>query len=412
MPEDHTLHYRDMLNQASDQLSAYFQTPIHFSRIIQLSEPGRRNLILRLEIQASNTSTPNSIILKKTSINKKDGVKEVGESEQEQLSRFAHDWAGLEFLTQIGGNHAPKFYAGNLEHQFILIEDLGVDHPSLVGPLTRASTSENLQQAEIALEAYVKRLGKMHADTAGKYAIFSAILNRIYPNALRYHFIPEVDFLDVLNLLKKLGYHSKELAAEINDVFIFSQSKNDFNVLLHGDICPDNVYFRDNKILFIDFEFGDFGNALIDGTYLRMSMPSCWCARNFPSSIINKMEFLYREELKAKIISADNDAEYNKQLTYACAYWIIRSLQTLDELELIEHEWIGSSGPVDSDSLWDPTQNAARPRILSKLDAFITLAKTMDHLPCLTTTLVSLLSYLKKTWPETKYLDLYPVFKK
>jgi len=411
MLEESTFHSRDMINTASKLLSNYFQMPIHFSKIIQLSEPDRRNLILRLEINAPNTSMPEAIILKQTSIEKKDGVDEGGESEQGQLSRFAHDWAGLEFLTKIGANHAPKFYAGDLEHRFILIEDLGTDHPSLVGPLLRASTSENLQKAEIALESYMKRLGKMHADTAGQYSVFSSILNRIYPKAVRYHFIPEHDFSEIINIFKKLNHYSKELEAEINNIFIFFKSKNDFNVLLHGDICPDNVYFQGNKILFIDFEFGDFGNALIDGAYLRMAMPSCWCAKTFPSSIINRMEFLYREELKTKIISANDDAEYNKQLTYACAYWVIRSLQTLDEMELVEQEWIGSGGPVDADSLWDPTQNAARPRVLSKLDAFITLAKTTNHLPCLSTTLVSLLSYLRKVWPETKYLDLYPVFK-
>jgi hypothetical protein len=206
-------HTRGMVNQASNLLSAHFQKAIHFHQIVQLSEPDRRNLILRLEINDPTSSIPKTVILKKTEVDIK--AKE-NETEESQLSRFAHDWAGLEFLTQIGGNHAPLFYAGNFEHQFILIEDLGTEHPSLVGPLTRAASPNNVQKAEFALEKYVNRLGKMHADTAGKYSLFSNILKRIYPNADRYHYFPDIS--EIINLFGKLKITSPELEIEIRNV--------------------------------------------------------------------------------------------------------------------------------------------------------------------------------------------------
>jgi thiamine kinase-like enzyme len=411
MLNEPTLYYREVIQCATQLMSSYYQQSIQFSDIDQLSEPDRRNVVLRLHIANPATAIPPTVILKMNSTEKQ--VFERGESETEidQLSRFAHDWAGIEFLTQVGNHHGPLFYAGSMEHKFILIEDLGFSHPSLVGPLTRESSNINIQEAEKALTLYMQRLGKMQADTFGKSTQFSTILKRIYPKALRFNFINEADSIQVKNQFKKLlGIESDNLTQEINQIIQFSQDSNEFNVFLHGDICPDNVYYRDNKIQFIDFEFGDFGNALIDAVYLRMCMPSCWCSKAIPDEIIHQMELVYRNELKTGILTAADDFIYNKQLIYACGYWLIRTLRQLQDMDLIDHEWICPSGPVDTDSKWDPGKNAFRPRILSRLSAFISCIALNDHLPNLREASVQLLAYLNKIWPETRPIDVFPVF--
>lgn len=123
------------------------------------------------------------------------------------------------------------------------------------------------------------------------------------------------------------------------------------------------------------------------------------------------MESIYRAELKKEIISANDDETYNKQLIYSCAYWVIRSLETIDKLGLVENEWICPSGPVDAESKWEPDKNAFRPRILSRLEAFISCAKEAGYLPHLKKFSIELLLYLRYIWPETQNIDLYPVFK-
>ena len=252
MLEESTFHYHEIIDDATSLMSKYFQKSIRFSKVIEISEPDRRNVILRLQIDNPSTEMPQTLILKKNSIEKQIFDRGESETEGEQLTRFAHDWAGIEFLTQIGNHHGPLFYAGSLEHKFIIIEDLGLAYPSLVGPLTRAPSSINVQDAKSALLAYVRRLGKMHADTAGKCYQFVSILKRIYPEALRFNYIPTVDAERILNQLKILtGHESKELAQEINDILEFSQSTNEFTVFLHGDICPDNVYYQNNIMRFI-----------------------------------------------------------------------------------------------------------------------------------------------------------------
>jgi len=182
-------------------------------------------------------------------------------------------------------------------------------------------------------------------------------------------------------------------------------------VLLHGDICPDNVYYQNNEMRFIDFEFGDFGNALVDGVYLRMCMPSCWCSKAVPESIAEEMEAIYRQELITGILSANDDAIYNKQLTYACAYWLVRTIKQIDDMDLIDHEWICPSGPLDVDSKWEPEKNAFRPRIISRLKAFISCSKETGHLPGFREAAMQLQARLIKIWPKSQEIDLFPVFK-
>lgn len=409
MLDESTAHLREVIEEASHLLSAYFKRPVTFTKAIQLSEPDRRNVILRLVIANPETGMPPSFILKQTATdtNQFDPVKKT-ETEIEKLSRFARDWAGHEFLTQIGSRHAPHFYAGSLKHQFIIIEDLGPGHPSLVGPLTRASSPTHINEAKSALLAYVRRMGKMHADTAGKFHLFTSILHRISPRAQRVHFLTTEVVADILKQFKQLtGDESKELHREIQELVEFSNSPNDFHVFLHGDICPDNVYYQGREIKLIDFEFGDYGNALIDAVYLRMCMPSCWCSKAVPQPILDQMEIAYRDELKKGIPAANDDTAYNKQLSYSCAYWVIRTIDGMD----IDHEWICPSDSVDPDSKWDPKQNGFRPRVLSRLEAFIACSKKIGHLPHFREASNHLLSHLKKIWPESQNIDVFPVFK-
>ena len=74
-------------------------------------------------------------------------------------------------------------------------------------------------------------------------------------------------------------------------------------------------------------------------------------------------------------------------------------------------KWICPSGPVDSDSQWDPKENGFRPRILSRLKAFIDCSRNTGHLPKFCEASIQLLSHLKKIWPESRYIDVFPVFK-
>lgn len=395
----------DQLKVAAEKmLSHYFDKSCQIAQLTLISESDRRNLILRLTLANPSHNMPRCVILKQTV------TEPMGETEQEQRSRFAHDWAGIDFLTQIGSHHAPQFYGGNLEQQFILLEDLGVGHPSLVGPLTRVATPENKAAATTALRSYITRLGQMHADSFGKLTLFNNILTTVYPQAQRYHRFSNTAVADILQHFHKLvGYQSAALHQEIESVYDAIENNTAFQVLLHGDCCPDNVFAENSSMRLFDFEYADSGHALLDGVYLRMAMPSCWCSKTVPTAIITQMEALYRAELMKKIPAANNDLQYHKALVDGMAYWLIWNLNRwLDKL--FEKEWNCPSGPVESDSIWDPQQNGFRPRMIARLAAFISAAQQFHYLPQLTFASQKLLIFLKEQWPDTPALGHFPVF--
>ena len=412
MINDNLEHYREVINDAACLMSGYFQKSVHFTSVTEISEPDRRNVILRLLFDNPTRDMPQTLILKKTAVENQVIEPSQTETEAEQLTRFAHDWAGIEFLTQIGNDHAPRFYAGSIPHKYIIIEDLGYGHPSLVTPLTRAPSPLNQQEAISALTCYAKRLGRMHADTAGKFDQYSSILKRIYPQAHRFNFIPRTDSNMILDRFRKLiGDTPKNLEKDINDVLEFSQAMSEFKVFLHGDICPDNVYYKNNIMRFIDFEYADFGNALVDGVYMRMHMPSCWCSKSIPLPIVLQLEDIYRNELKKGIITAVDDTVYHRQLTFSCGYWLVRTIKQINDMGLIDHEWICPSGPIEPDSKWNPDENAFRPRIISRIEAFISISNETGHLIVLRETAVRLHAHLRKIWPDINRIDVFPVFK-
>ena len=81
MLDDTTMNYREMISVASKLMSNYFKKQIQFSKVTQLSEPERRNIILRLQIDNPSTEMPSTIILKKNTTETR--FFEIGESETE-----------------------------------------------------------------------------------------------------------------------------------------------------------------------------------------------------------------------------------------------------------------------------------------------------------------------------------------
>ncbi|HET9843136.1 MAG TPA: hypothetical protein VFP93_00595 [Gammaproteobacteria bacterium] len=117
------------------------------------------------------------------------------------------------------------------------------------------------------------------------------------------------------------------------------------------------------------------------------------------------METIYSNKLKMKLSLVD-EAFYNKALVYACAFWVIRVINCHVD-EVMKHDIICPSGPVDHDSRWEPEKNAFRPKILFWIEAFIFIAKKVNYLSALSRKASEL---SKVQWPGTTFMDYYPVF--
>ena len=400
--------YSEIVQEAADILSKHFDSIIQVHSVVQLSEPQRRNLLLRIHLQSPNTHVPKSVILKQTL------SQDSSEQEDDQIfGRFARDWASLEFFSRMNIEHpiTPQFYGGNSNHRFILIEDLGENHVSLVDSLT----GDNKDLAKEALLRFVKCLGKLHAYGYGKTEAYFKILKKIRPQAE----FPEEKFLitfdKILSRLESLLNHlhislSEGARSEIAEVFKANLAPGPFTTLIHGDICPDNLFdnHKTNELYLIDFEWAFVKNALLDGTYLRMSFPTCWCAKRVPDEQIPFLEASYRQELMKTIPAAANDVEYHDAYVKACGFWMLKSLLLIEDVLEVEEIW--PSGETPPDSHWKPESNLVRPRILSRLNAFISVANEHEKLPYLMTMAKQILETLYTRWPDVKQLDVYPAF--
>jgi hypothetical protein len=396
-----------VLEEVIDILSKHFEQKVQIQSITQLSEETRRNTVLRIHPQNDETGLPESLIFKQSCL-------DLTETDEEAFARFARDWAGLEFLSKVKSDDllVPRFYGGSIEHRFVLLEDLGEQHVSLVDSLT----GDDETQAIASLQRFMKCLGQFHGAGYGKIDIYFKILKKLTPKVPSWQEDLKITFDDSLPKVKSILTifdipQSESLLAEIDMTLKAPLEPGPFTTFIHGDNCPDNVFDDPDKkeLHLIDFEWGFVRSALLDGTYLRMSMPTCWCVKAISENLIDPLEAIYREELAKKIPAAFDDEAYHTAYTNACAFWMLNTFVDIEKV--IDRDRLYFSGSVPEDSFWNPDENTGRSRVLSRLQAFIKVAERYNKLPHLRSMAEQVLRELKIRWPDAKPLDFYPAFK-
>lgn len=398
-----------LLEEVKAVLTKQFEAPSQIKSVTLLSEPKRRNLVLRIVLAPPLNGAPQSLILKQ-SIHEHSS-----EEDQEAFARFARDWAGLEFLSHSKEKTsiAPQFYGGSTHHRFILLEDLGENHRSLVDSLT----GQEQDTALSSLKRFMRCLGKFHTQGHGEgIKKYQDILQALNPEAEVWHNDLQKTLDDMLPkisaILKKLSIpYTSDMQDEVTHVIQAVFAPGPFTTFVHGDICPDNVFDdpQKNTMHLIDFEWGFVRSALLDGTYLRMSMPTCWCSKALPEEFIGPLENIYRQELMKKMPAAKEDPLYYKAYTEACAFWMLNVLGEIEKV--IDADRLYYSGPVPENALWNPGENRGRPRVLARLSSFIQVSLKHKMLPHLRTLAEQVLKEVKILWPDAKPLELFPAFR-
>ncbi len=374
-----------LLQAIINTLSEHFNDKIKIKSIVQISEPDRRNLVLRIMLQNPTDEIPTSVILKQ-SLQEKEA-----KDDKDAFSRFARDWAGLEFVSNLESKQSlcPRFYGGNKDHRFVLLEDLGEKHVSLVDSLTGTDKAA----AQASLKRFMQCLGTFHAASHAHTQDYLRILTRLDPQAESWEVREGLDKMptEIKDTLNKLGLHTTpEMQKEIHTVIKSVCEPGDFTTYIHGDICPDNTFDNPEKdeLCLIDFEWARVGHALLDATYLRMCMPTCWCAGKIPNELIESLEQEYRNKLMGKIPASRDDDTYFNAYVNACAVWMLGNVTRYIEGKL----------PREA-------------RALARLQAFIDVAEKYDKLPHLRSIAKQVLEKLKVLWSKSKPLDLFPAFR-
>ena len=388
----HHESYPSILAAAEHVLSRSLGREMRLGEVACLSDDGRRNLLLRARDLSGGS--PASFIIKKVVADSYNPA----DSTSWDTSRFFLDWVGAEFLSDVlPVPRSPRFHGGDATAGFFVLEDLG-EHHSLVEPLLEQDASS----AERALLSFSALLGSVHAGTVGHSASFQELLRRVNPHSGT----SAPALVGLAECVQPLQVHFEGLGVrvdaaftrEVHDVIASVESPGPFLSYVHGDPCPDNTFRNGRQLRLIDFEFGGLGHALTDAAYGRMLFPSCWCANRVPRDVIARMERAYRAELVKGCIAAQEDKVFESALTDTCGFWLLSSLSR------------SLANAIEADRTWGIA--TIRQRVLARLEAFISTAEEFDRRPALRDVATRLLDTLRKAWPDTPPLPLYPSFQR
>ena len=389
----------DLLQRAAERILAdYHQHSVVIEHSTLLTQPDNRNRIWRCQLRAAECVVPDLIVIKQVSPEGYDPSK----PDAWDTVRFFRDWAGARFLSDFMPEdaHGPKFYGGNLELGFIILEDMG-EHTSLVGPLLEG----NAASAREALMAYASRLGRMHAASIGKESMYREIQRGISPLWAEAEGKSQAVVLQAIE--KKMAAFMENCASlgvlpgetakqELASALQRLEELGPFRTFIHSDPCPDNVFYRPPNLRLIDFEFACFGHALQDGLYGRLPFPTCWCANAVPTEVVEKMENAYRLELSVACPQATDDAIFFREAAMIAARSVAGSLQEDLEAALKQDDTWGIAG--------------MRGRILSRIAMFLDTARCANQMPALRDIYAKLLTELQSRWPDATPLPVYPAF--
>lgn len=388
--------FEPIITAASQLLAQRVGSPVQLTDVTCFSEEERRNRLLRVQVENPPAGLPTSLIIKQVVAKEYDPDQVTSWDTQ----RFFHDWAGAEFLSNLPGDpgHGPRFYGGNRELGFIILEDLGEKHQSLVEPLLEGDAAS----AEAALLRYITRLGRMHADTVGRAAEFQALLRAANPALVATpvgHAEHSLGISHFTEILTSFGVAVEaDLLAELQALYKRIEQPGPFSAFIHRDLCPDNLFFIGEDVRLFDFEGGSFGHALIDASYARIPFPSCWCCNRIPQPVVVKLEAAYRAELMRGCPAAADDYLFAQGLSDACSYSLIDWLRW----------WETPATPLE-DYRWGLAM--IRSRILVRLETLINTASEFDLLPHLRASASQLLTTLQTHWPDAEPMPFYPAFR-
>ena len=294
-------------------------------------------------------------------------------------------WQAVPFLTEVAclrflGNQGPGLLGVDLDKGVLVMPDLGVAaglDPALLGKSSEAATS--------GLIRWARAVGQLHAATAGQRARYDALRWALGPP----HESPLLGRLPpLLEALGELGLPTPE--DELRHAL--DPAPRDDDVLLHRDPCPDNVVLQGRVATLVDFEFSAFGPAGHDAAFLRMGMPTCWCAGMVPDTVLDAAEAAYREVASVGLPDLADDDAWTAALSEGSAHHLAMTLVW----HLIPC--------LKSDTTWGEATN--RQRIMARLERFVPGARW----PGIQLLVDGLRSILDRRWGHVS-LALYPAYR-
>jgi Phosphotransferase enzyme family len=363
-----------------------------------------RGHVLRFSLARAPTGSPASVVVKlpRPQNEGAEGERPFDPGGDDPATiMFFNEWASLRLITEVCEEAndqppAPRFLCGSRERGFIVMEDLGagerLDHALLGGDAAEATRT---------LVGLFAAVGRMHALTTGCRARFDAILAGLGrrsgppfdPELSRRRRAAYEDALARLEVEPAPGFVEQMLALREGQ-----DRPGDFDVLVHGDPCPDNCHRAGESVRLVDFEHGRFGDAFTDGCYPRVPFPTCWCVGRLPPDAVERAVHAYRGELVKGAPMATDESRFERGMLEASIRWVWGTLV----------HW-HMPGVLEEDSDWGLA--TLRQRLLLR---FRLLLERLEHsalFPAVTETTRRTLNAFTTRWPEVPEMSSYAAFR-
>lgn len=368
-------------------------TPV--PRVVQIeavpSSP--RSAVLRLRLAGGTWPSHDRVVVKQV----------VGAGAGE---RFDRELVALRVLASldIGPPVAPKLLAWDRPARLFLLEDLG-DRG-----LATTLFGQDRAAAQAAMLDFASALGRLHAGTAG-YESRAADVGQalgVAPGDLGNPRDPQRDGEGFRRLCEAAGVAvDSTFDDDVNRVEALLAAPGPFRVLTHGDPCPGNERLTDRGLVFFDFESSGFDHALLDGAYLMMAFPTCWCVGTIPREVLAGAQEVYRQTLATGVPEAADAAAFARHLLYASARWLLSGDAVVPRAQRGDVGRLVTLMAVD----WPWGPSTARQRLLYRLRAFTQFAHIVDELHGVAATATRLHRVLASRWPPDVYkLTNFPAF--
>jgi hypothetical protein len=321
-------------------------------------------------------------------------------------ARYANERAGVAFLASLGLQPpvAPLLYGTDELQRLILLEDLGEGLS-----LAEALTGTDPALAEVALEAYMRALGRIHAASVAETDAYEGLIDSIQPRRRsledwRTRVRREIErFADTFAELE--FEWTPPLVDDVQQVAAALLAPGPFLAYAHGDPCPGNdrlfvdpttTSASEPRLLFFDFELGGLRHVLTDAMYPRVGFTSCGFCASLPEDVLRRAEGAYRVELMRGAPEAEDESLFRRAAAEACAFWLLAGANRLMPRALrFEDRWGLAT---------------YRQRILHLLAACSEATLRARHLPALGAFASITLEKLRAKWPEVQEIGVFPAF--
>ena len=353
-----------------------------------------RSALLRLHLDGPG-DLPATVVAKR--------LKSASAGDPDALGLFHAELASLRFLSrpEVGGQAdlgAPGLVGDSARQRVVVMEDLG-DGASLADVLlaSGAGAAPADGGAVDALHRYARSLGTLNGATRPHLDAFRAesrALGATDPDTAWGDEVGEV-LAGVPWALGPLGLPvDATLAAELSAL---RESLTDpaWTAFTHGDPCPDNnVLAADGRLTHFDFEFAGLRHALVDGAYLTVPFPTCWCVGTLDPALQTSLERTYRSVLGEHLPAARDDAAYDAALLAVRAYWALRMVTwLLPKVVAEDRDW---------------GRATIRQRVVLRVRGLVDRARDAGEWPATAALFESLLAGLAERWGDVVPMDGYP----